>query len=76
MDRRSFLKTSGVVATAWASGAGFGSTLLPLRLLASESAMWIIIPTLRIPVLGRPCAFPQFSTQAFSPTVLRTEIKP
>jgi alpha-mannosidase len=36
MDRRNFLKKSGVLATAWASGAGFGTMLMPLRLSASE----------------------------------------
>ena len=36
MDRRNFLKKSGMLATAWAGGAGFGPMLLPVRLSASE----------------------------------------
>ncbi len=36
MDRRNFLKKGGALATAWASGAGFGPMLFPLRLSASE----------------------------------------
>jgi alpha-mannosidase len=36
MDRRNFLKKTGVLATAWTSGAGFGPILMPLRLSASE----------------------------------------
>src|ERR1039458_7193074 len=39
MDRRNFLKNSGVLAASWASGVGFGPMLLPLRLSASESDM-------------------------------------
>ena len=37
MDRRNFLKKSGVLATAWASEAGLGPMLTPLRLFASDS---------------------------------------
>jgi alpha-mannosidase len=36
MDRRNFLKKSGVLATAWASGTGFGHLLAPLPLNASD----------------------------------------
>ena len=36
MDRRKFLQKSGVLATALASGAGFGPMLSPLRLYASD----------------------------------------
>jgi alpha-mannosidase len=38
MDRRNFLKKSGVLATAWASGAGFGPILMPLRQSASDGS--------------------------------------
>jgi len=37
MDRRNFLKKSGVLATTWTSAAGFSPILLPIRLYASES---------------------------------------
>ncbi len=36
MDRRNFLKKSGVLATSWASVAGFGPMLSPVRLCAAE----------------------------------------
>ena len=55
MDRRNFLKSSGMLATGWASAAGWGPRMRPLRLSAAEGGMVDDNPNLADPALGVTC---------------------
>src|SRR5208282_2578118 len=71
MNRRNFLKNSGVLATAWASGAGFGPILMPLRLSASEGDIEDDNPNLadaRMGATPRASSVSKLSPFSFVPT--------
>jgi alpha-mannosidase len=67
MDRRNFLKKSGVLATGWASAAGLGSLLFPVRLCAAAGDAVDDNPNLADPGRGATvsvssaCQSPPFS---------------